>query len=239
MPNIADPWKNPKAWESVSLRGRDQRGVVRNFVIPNCEVNVRAGGLKEGEANVGGEDGITRTFLGYKDAESTITATATNYKELAVLQAVLEAYRPKRLRAGQASGVLEAIHPKFTLHNIKYVYIFDVQTSDFTLEDGVVFTFELREWQPEEKRSTTSSSTRDNKGGANKDQPAQGQNRTGQNAASTSQRPQPPLTKAQKAQQNKPSQQATQQVGRLMQSALNGERDGRNMAQGVFTGRRP
>jgi hypothetical protein len=211
MPNVTDPWKNPKAWETVILNGA--KGI---FALPNCEVQVRAGGVKEGEADVAGADGVTRTFLGYKDAEATITATATNYKELANLQKALETYRSKRSRPGEDAIKLEVIHPKFTLHNIKYVYIFDVETSDFALEDGVVFTFSVREWQPEEKRQTRGSSSRDGTGGASKTQTAQGQKPAAQK----------PLTKAQKAQQNKPSNS-------LLNSAFMGFVAGSNTLAGV------
>jgi hypothetical protein len=214
MPNVTDPWKNPKAWETVILNGA--KGI---FALPNCEVQVRAGGVKEGEADVAGKDGVTRTFLGYKDAEATITATATNYKELANLQKALETYRSKRSRPGEDAIKLEVIHPKFTLHNVKYVYIFDVETSDFTLEDGVIFTFSVREWQPEEKRQTRGSSSRDGKN-ANKNAAAKtGGAGTGGSSTANGNKPgTKPATKTQQAQQNKPAQQKPSAVARGFQA---------------------
>lgn len=224
MPDVIDPWKNPRAWETVILNG--PKGI---YTLPDCSVDVRAGGVKEGEADVAGKDGVTRTFLGYKDAEATVVARATNYKELIQIQKALEAYRSKRARPGEDAIKLEVIHPKFTLHNIKFVYVFDWSSSDFDLENGVVFTLELREWQPEDKRTTSGSSNRDdagkNKGKKNGDgKPVLGALPAGGKPATK------PTTKQQAAAANKPAQAKPNAIA-------NGFKAGSNLATGLLGGR--
>jgi hypothetical protein len=144
MAKVTDPWKNPRAWETVVLNGR--LGI---YTLPDCTVTVRAGGVKEGEADVPGRDGVSRTMLGYKDAEASVTTRAANYAELEKLQKAIEAYRSKRGRPDDDALKLEVIHPAFTLNNIKHMYIFDFSIGDFSLEDGVEITLELREWYSE------------------------------------------------------------------------------------------
>lgn len=226
MPDVTDPWKNPRAWETVILNG--PKGI---YTLPDCSVDVRAGGVKEGEADVAGKDGVTRTFLGYKDAEATVVTRAGNYKELLQIQKALEAYRSKRAPPGEDAIKLEVIHPKFTLHNIKYMYIFDWISDDFDIENGVIFTLELREWQPEEKRTTSGSSNRDadkNKNkGKGKGNPASGALPGALPGAKPSGKP---ATKQATAAANKPAQGKPSAIA-------NGFKAGSNLATGLLGGR--
>lgn len=150
MARIPDPWRNPEIWETLVLLGPQGR-----VTIPNVTVNVRGGGLEEDHAPNPGNDGGERTILGYRDAEVEVEAVADTQAELDNLRAVLELYRNRR---GQPPSVLQAAHPNLQLHGVRHVYLFEVESPDFSRDTGFVLRFKLREWQASERRNTEKTS---------------------------------------------------------------------------------
>ncbi|NJK42991.1 MAG: hypothetical protein HC933_00835 [Pleurocapsa sp. SU_196_0] len=153
------------------------------------KVGVKGGGLKESERDVPGKDGVTRTFLGYRDAEATLLLVAQDEAEFETLEAFFRLYRTKQ---GGPVRVIEVSHPQLAVHGINQVYIFDLNSSDFDPEYGWPLEVTIREWQPTERRQTRGSS--ETKGGRDANTPGGNTQRPGQ----------PPSTN-QRAQANKPS----------------------------------
>ena len=94
MPKIPNPYEAPLVWETLVLRtGGSGRVIVPGIV--NVEVS---GGIRESRQDAPGENGARATFLGYRDAEITITANAATSAEFDALTTVLELFRTPRGR---------------------------------------------------------------------------------------------------------------------------------------------
>ena len=145
MAKIPSPWEAPEVWETLTLLGPQGR-----VAIPNVTVNVRGGGLEEDSAPIAGENGAERTFLRYRDAEVEVEAVADSKAEFERILAVLNLYRNRR---DKKPVILQAAHPNLQLHGVRYVYLFEVESPDFSRESGFVLRFKLREWQSRERRS--------------------------------------------------------------------------------------
>lgn len=148
---MADPFRSPSLWESLTLIGSKGRTVFPGKV----SLSVRPGGLKEDEAPLKGQDGATRTFLGYQDAEATAEVQIWNAEQFNRLRKVLELYRNRR---GSKPEVLQVVHPELALHGIRQMYLFALEVQPYSPVEGYRMTLNFREWQGETRNKTKKSS---------------------------------------------------------------------------------
>ncbi|MDX2122966.1 MAG: hypothetical protein SF070_18140 [Gemmatimonadota bacterium] len=194
---IPSPFDSPALWESLKLVG--PRGTV---TVPNVTVNVRGGGLKEDSRPVPGQDGREVTFLGFGDAEIEVESVADTEAEFRKVQAGVELYGNRR--DGGRPAVVTAIHPNIQLHGITGVYIFRVETPDYSPQTGFVTRFSLRQWQSK----TTGTA------GASKVQGGAGAGGSGANDGRQGNAPaNPNAPRAQQTAANPPSKTAAGAIG--------------------------
>lgn len=120
-------------------------------LIGTVEVSLTPGGLQEDSAAVPGRDGAERTFLGYTDAEASVTVRIWDEGQLPRLRRLADLFRPRR---GSPPTPVQVVHPSFSLWRIGYVYIVRLQEAPYSAKDGYSLNLTLREWQPKEKRKT-------------------------------------------------------------------------------------
>lgn len=118
-------------------------------------LRVRPGGLREDSQEIPGQDGASRTVLGYADAELTAEIIVWDEAELPKLKRLNDLFRPRREQ--KTYSPIGIVHPAATRWNIKQVYIFAIEQSAWTASAGLTVTLSMREWQPKEKRKTTST----------------------------------------------------------------------------------
>ncbi|NJK43810.1 MAG: hypothetical protein HC933_05580, partial [Pleurocapsa sp. SU_196_0] len=107
-------------------------------------------------------------FLGYRDAEATITLRLGTKLEFEAFQSALELFRtPKNSKSGPK--VCPVAHPQFALHQIKSVYIYDFSAPDYVNGEYVV-TLSAREYTLEAfKVSKVTTTDQKAKGGKDAD----------------------------------------------------------------------
>jgi hypothetical protein len=154
---IPSPFEAPELWETLVITDGRTKYVSVTGVV---DVDIVGRGLKEREATVPGRDGSTYTFLGYRDAEADIRINVLDKSEFANLREVIEKFRNRK---GQAPIGYEFIHPNLQLHDINYLYIFNVTAADYNPDTGYTLTLECREWQASYKTRTQSTSKTNNK----------------------------------------------------------------------------
>lgn len=115
-------------------------------------LRVKPGGLREDTQEISGNDGATRTMLGYADAELTAEIIIWDEAELPKLKRLNDLFRPRREQTTHQP--VSIVHPAATRWNIKQVYIFAIEQSPWTAKDGLTLTLSMREWQPQEKKKT-------------------------------------------------------------------------------------
>lgn len=152
---VPSPMEAPALWERLVLLGPNGR-----LTLPNVTVNVRGGGLQEDSREVKGQNGSssTTTFLGYRDAEVEVVSEAYTKPEFERQRAALELYRNKR--QGKPV-VLDAVHPNLELHGIKQVYLFSIDSDDYSTDTGFVLKLSLKQWQ---SKTTVKTSALDGSG---------------------------------------------------------------------------
>jgi hypothetical protein len=149
---IPNPFENPEAWETLVITdGHSFRLALPGIVT----VDVRGVGLKEDTLDVPGQDGTTRTFLGYTDAEADVLIDVWNADQFNRAIKAIDIFRPRRKAKPVAYTVL---HPNLQAHNILYMYIFDIKAPDYTSENGYQVMLQMREWQEETKKRTSGAS---------------------------------------------------------------------------------
>lgn len=126
----------------------DLKGVV--------SLRVKPGGLREDTKEISGQDGSTRTVLGYADAELTAEITIWEEEQLPKLKRLNDLFRPRREQSRYIP--VEIVHPAATRWNIKRVYIFALEQTPWSARDGLTLTISMHEWQPTEKRKTRKTS---------------------------------------------------------------------------------
>lgn len=122
-------------------------------LVAVVRVEVKPGGLREDQKEVPGQDGVTRTFLGYADAEITAEIRIVDEDQLGNVRRLADLFRPKRQDSGAYKPV-EIVHPAAQRWGIRNVYIFEIHESSWTSAEGMTITLSMREWQPTEKRKT-------------------------------------------------------------------------------------
>lgn len=136
-------------------------GAQRFVIAPSGNADLRAavslkvkpGGLREDTQEIPGQDGASRTVLGYADAELTAEIVIWDEAELPKLKRLNDLFRPRReQKSYQPVGI---VHPAATRWNIKQVYIFAIEQSPWSAKEGLTVTLSMREWQPKEKKKTT------------------------------------------------------------------------------------
>ncbi len=215
--NIPSPIDAPAVWETLIIT---DGATVRNEVLGVANVDVRGLGLKEQERDVPGKDGVTRTFLGFKDAEASIKINAITTPEFQQLRQILERFRGKR---GQVPVAYTFVHPNLQLHGITYMYIFDIAASDYDPDTGYTLELQCREWQSETKVSKSSGKI---KGKKDKDDVEKGNP-----PPSSTNKPQKPQSNAQNARNDRPAQRNTSSLAKSFAV-------GSNAARGILGGGR-
>lgn len=224
---IPSPFEAPELWETLIIT---DGGTVRIETSGIVDVDVRGLSLKEREANVPGRDGVTRTFLGYQDAEASIKINAINKEEFANLRSILERFRNRK---GFPPVAYSFIHPNLQLHGVDYMYIFNVIAPDYNPDTGYTLTLECREWQASYKTRTQSTSKTNNK----PKKPAKpkkpkddGIAKGGSLPPSKTNKPQKPQSSAAAARNNRPSTRLNQNP--VVQQAAAGFKLGVRVARG-------
>jgi hypothetical protein len=121
-------------------------------LLASVRLSVRPGGLREDSAPVDGQDGITRTKLGYDDAEVTAEIRCWDESQMARVKSFADLFRARR---GQEAQPLQVVHPACDRWGIRYLYIFKVEEPAYDPVEGYRLTLQMREWQPRERRRTT------------------------------------------------------------------------------------
>lgn len=116
-------------------------------------LKVKPGGLREDTQEIPGQDGASRTVLGYADAELTAEIVIWDEAELPKLKRLNDLFRPRREQ--KTYSPIGIVHPAATRWNIKQVYIFAIEQSPWSAKEGLTVTLSMREWQPKEKKKTT------------------------------------------------------------------------------------
>lgn len=115
-------------------------------------LRVKPGGLREDVQEVPGQDGTTRTVLGYADAELTAEITIWDENEVPKLRRLNNLFRPRREEP--VYKPITIVHPAASRWGIKQVYIFSIEQSPWDPKNGMTVTLHMREWQPREKKRT-------------------------------------------------------------------------------------
>jgi hypothetical protein len=115
-------------------------------------LRVKPGSLREDVQEVPGQDGTTRTVLGYADAELTAEITIWDEAEVPKLKRLNDLFRPRREEP--VYKPITIVHPAASRWNIKQVYIFSIEESPWSSKNGMTITLYMREWQPKDKRKT-------------------------------------------------------------------------------------
>lgn len=123
----------------------DLKGAVR--------LKVKPGGLREDTREIPGQDGTTRTVLGYADAELTAEVIIWEEEQLPRLRRLNDLFRPRREQS--SFSPIGIVHPAATRWNIKQVYIFALEETPWSPKEGLTLTISMREWQPKEKKKTS------------------------------------------------------------------------------------
>jgi hypothetical protein len=122
-------------------------GIVEEFAVKAA--------LKEGmPADPPKFKGKIHSFLGFDDAEVDLRIRVWEEDEFGKLDTITGLFRPKG-RTQTKPSPFEVIHPQAQRHNIKYLYIFEVQEEKYSPLEGWTCVFKLREWQPEAKEVDT------------------------------------------------------------------------------------
>lgn len=121
-------------------------------LIAAVRLNLKPGGLREDSIDVPGQDGATRTVLGYADAEITAEIRIWDEAQLQNVKRLADIFRPRREQ--KTFQPVQIVAPSAERWGIKSVYIFDVRESAWSPRDGLTLTLSMREWQPREKRKT-------------------------------------------------------------------------------------
>lgn len=117
-------------------------------------VTVKAGGLREDNKPVDGQDGVERTFLGYEDAEVTVNIRIWNLNYLDEAKGLAGILRNKR---GETPQAMQIVHPATYRWGITEVYLYGITESPFTSKGGMQLELQFREFQPVTTRKTTAA----------------------------------------------------------------------------------
>jgi len=121
-------------------------------LIAVARLSLKPGGLREDSIDVPGQDGLTRTVLGYADAEITVEIQIWDEAQLQNVRRLADLFRPRREQ--KTFQPLQIVAPAATRWGVKNVYIFEVREGAWTAQDGMTLTLQMREWQSRERRKT-------------------------------------------------------------------------------------
>ena len=124
-------------------------------LIGAVRLSLKPGGLREDSIDVPGQDGATRTVLGYADAEITAEIRIWDEAQLPNIKRLADLFRPRREQ--KTFTPVQIVTPAAERWGIKSVYIFEVRETAWNPRDGLTITLNMREWQPKERRKTTTT----------------------------------------------------------------------------------
>lgn len=135
-------------------------GAQRFTIAPNgnpdllgvVSLRIRPGGLREDTQEIPGQDGATRTVLGYADAELTAEITIWDESQMEKIKRLGDLFRPRREQ--KTYQPVSIVHPSANRWGIRQVYIFAIEQSPWTSKNGATITLSMREWRSREQRKT-------------------------------------------------------------------------------------
>jgi hypothetical protein len=132
------------------------------------EVSV-SGGIKSDSGPVPGQDGVSRTLLGYAPAKVSVACNISQPDEYDKLKEIIRLFKPTKPRDPKTykPEEFECIYPILEIFNISRLFIMDIKAPAYKLGDEWTVTFEMEEWWPTESGKVKTGTKKTNAVGAN------------------------------------------------------------------------
>ncbi len=138
MSNV-NPYDYPDLWNSFVMLLPSGK-----FIMPG-DVRVSVSGrLKEDRVDVYGQEGVSVTKLNYDFHDVTVKVSLLESWEFDAFDTVIKAFKSDAKTPQQ----FECLHPQLEIHGVSRLYINDIQTPEFDIEDEYVVTIKMSEWVP-------------------------------------------------------------------------------------------